>query len=136
MLQPKRTKYRKQFRGRMKGLSHSGNEVINGEYGLQSVEPAWIKANQIEAARKVIVRETKRKGKIWLKIFPDKPYSKKPGEVRMGKGKGEVEGYVAVVRPGRVMIEIAGVPEDVAMSALRKAGQKFPVKTQIITREF
>jgi large subunit ribosomal protein L16 len=135
MLQPRRTKYRKSFRGRMKGLPRTGHKVINGEYGLQSLEPAWITERQIEAARKAIVRETKRKGKIWLKIFPHKPYTKKPGEVRMGKGKGDVEGYVAVVRPGRIMIEIAGVDDDVAKTSLKKAAQKFPVKTQIISRE-
>lgn len=135
MLQPKRTKYRKSFRGRMRGLSTSGNSLVNGEFGLQAVEPAWVHSKQIEAARKAVVRETKRKGKLWLKIFPHKPYTKKPGEVRMGKGKGDVEGYVAVIKPGRIMFEIAGVTETVAREALRKAGQKLPIKTQIISRE-
>lgn len=135
MLQPKRTKYRKSFRGRMRGVSTSGHNLVNGEFGLQAVEPAWVHSKQIEAARKAVVRETKRKGKLWLKIFPHKPYTKKPGEVRMGKGKGDVEGYVAVVKPGRIMFEIAGVAEIVAREALRKAGQKLPIKTQIISRE-
>lgn len=136
MLQPKRTKYRKAFRGRMKGNAQVGAEITNGEYGLQSLEPAWIKSNQIEAARKAIVRETKRKGKVWIKLFPHKPYTKKPAEVRMGKGKGDLAGYVAVVKPGTVLVEMAGVDESVAREALRKAATKFPVKTQIITRDF
>jgi large subunit ribosomal protein L16 len=135
MLQPKRTKYRKTMRGKMKGKPVVGTSVVHGEFGLQTMEPAWINSKQIEAARKAVVRETKRKGKLWLKIFPHKSYSKKPAEVRMGKGKGDVEGYVAVVRPGRIMMEIAGVTEDIARLALRKAGQKLPVQTQIISRE-
>jgi large subunit ribosomal protein L16 len=134
MLQPKKTKYRKQFRGRMKGKAKAGTEVTNGDLGLQSLEPAWINGRQLEAARKAIVRETKRKGKVWLKVFPDKPYTKKPAEVRMGKGKGEVDTYVAVVKPGRIIFEIAGVPEETAREALRKAGTKLPVKTNIISR--
>lgn len=135
MLQPKRTKHRKSFRGRMRGLAIAGSDLTTGEFGLQAMEPAWVHSKQIEAARKAVVRETKRKGKLWLKIFPHKPYTKKPGEVRMGKGKGDVEGYVAVVKPGRIMLEIAGVSETIAREALRKAGQKLPIKTQIITRE-
>jgi len=134
MLQPKRTKFRKSFRGRMKGLATSGMKVTSGDYGLQSLEPSWINEKQIESARKAIVRETKRKGKLWLKIFPHKSYTKKPAEVRMGKGKGDVAGYVAVVKPGRVMFEIAGVDKEVAVAALKKASTKLPVKTQIISR--
>lgn len=134
MLQPKRTKFRKSFRGRMTGLSYVGNNVHNGEIGLQTLEPAWLNEKQLESARKAIVRETKRKGKLWLKVFPHKSYTKKPAEVRMGKGKGDVAGYVAVVQPGRVLFELAGVPLDVARVALEKASVKLPVKTQIITR--
>lgn len=135
MLQPKRTKYRKQFRGNLKGRATSGNSLTNGAYGLQSLDRSWVTSRQIEAARKVIVRETKRKAKLWMKIFPHKPYTKKPAEVRMGKGKGDVEHYVAVVKPGRIIMEMSGVEAGVAKEALRKAGQKLPVRTQIIERE-
>jgi large subunit ribosomal protein L16 len=135
MLQPKQTKYRKQFRGRMRGKASSGYQVTNGDYGLKTLEAAWITAQQIEAARKAIVRETKRKGKVWLKIFPDKSYTKKPSEVRMGKGKGDVAGYVAVVKPGRIMFEMGGVDDKIAIAALRKAGMKLPVKTEIVEKE-
>lgn len=119
----------------MKGQAKGGSEVEFGDMGLQSLEPCWITERHIESARKAIVRETKRKGKVWLRIFPHKPYTKKPAEVRMGKGKGDVAGYVAVVKPGRIMFEIAGVDLEVAREALRKAGNKLPVKTQIINRE-
>jgi len=134
-LQPKRTKFRKAFRGDMHGLALRGCDVSNGEFGLQTLEPAWITEQQIESARKAIVRETKRKGKLWLKIFPHKPFTKKPAEVRMGKGKGDVAGYVAVVRPGRVLFEIAGVDAAVAKAAFDKASTKLNVKTQIIHRD-
>lgn len=134
MLQPKKTKHRKSFRGRMKGYASNGIIVSRGEFGLQSITRSWINSRQLEAARKTIVREMKRKGKLWISVFPDKPYSKKPPEVRMGKGKGDVEGYVAVVKPGKVIFELGGVPEDVAREALRKAAQKLPVLTRIITK--
>lgn len=134
MLMPKRVKWRKQMRGRMKGKALRGAEIAFGEYGLQALEPAWITARQIEAARRAIVREMKRRGKIWVRIFPDKPYTHKPPETRMGSGKGNVEYYVAVVKPGRIMFEIAGLPEEIAMRALKLAQYKFPIKTRIVTR--
>lgn len=134
MLMPKRVKWRKQMRGRMKGKALRGAEVSFGEYGLQALEPGWVTARQIEAARRAIVREMKRRGKIWVRIFPDKPYTRKPPETRMGNGKGNVEYYVAVVKPGRIMFEIAGLPEDVAMRALQLAQYKFSIKTRIVTR--
>ena len=134
MLMPKRTKHRKQFRGSMKGKATRGNKISNGEYGIVAMEPAWIKSNQIEAARVAMTRYVKRTGKVWIKIFPDKPYTSKPIGVRMGKGKGNVEGWVAVVKPGRVMFEIAGVPEETAKEALRLATHKLPVKCKIVSR--
>lgn len=134
MLQPKRTKYRKCFTGKMRGLAQKGNTITVGEFGLQALERSWINSRQIESARKVIVRETKRKGKLWIKIFPHKPYTKKPAEVKMGKGKGDVEGYVAVVKPGRVIFELGGVDEATATEALKQAGQKLPIKTKVITK--
>ncbi len=134
MLMPKRVKWRKQMRGRLKGKAYRGAEVAFGEYGLQALEPGWVTARQIEAARRAIVREMKRRGKIWVRIFPDKPYTRKPPETRMGNGKGNVEYYVAVVKPGRIMFEIAGLPEDVAMRALQLAQYKFSIKTRIVTR--
>jgi large subunit ribosomal protein L16 len=134
MLMPKRMKYRKQHRGRMKGKESRGIHVSFGEFGLQALEPSWISARQIEAARRAIVRHMRRRGKYWVRIFPDKPITNKPAETRMGKGKGEVEYWAAVVRPGRVLFEIAGVPEDVAHDALRLAAHKLPIKTQIIAR--
>ncbi|KXK10059.1 MAG: 50S ribosomal protein L16 [Candidatus Dojkabacteria bacterium] len=134
MLQPRKTKHRKEFRGQMKGQAMKGNKVTVGDFGLQATTRSWINGRQIEAARKVIVREMKRKGKLWIRIFPHKPYTKKPAEVRMGKGKGDVEGYVAVVKPGRVMFEIGGVTEETAHEALRKAAQKLPVLTKIIEK--
>jgi len=134
MLMPKRVKWRKQMRGRMKGKAYRGAEIAFGEYGLQALEPGWVTARQIEAARRAIVREMKRRGKIWVRIFPDKPYTRKPPETRMGNGKGNVEYYVAVVKPGRIMFEIAGLPEDAAMRALQLAQYKFSIRTRIVTR--
>lgn len=135
MLQPKRVKYRKQMRGRMKGKESRGTEISFGEFGLQALEPAWITARQIEAARRAIVRFVRRRGKYWIRIFPDKPVTAKPAETRMGKGKGAVDHYVAVVRPGRIMFELGGVPEDVAREAMRLASHKLPIKCQFVTRE-
>ena len=135
MLLPKRVKYRKVQRGRMKGKATRGNTVTYGEYGLQAAEPSWITSNQIEAARIAMTRYIKRGGKVWIKIFPDKPVTEKPAETRMGSGKGSPEYWVAVVKPGRVMFEIAGVPEDAAREALRLAGHKLPCKTKFVRRE-
>jgi large subunit ribosomal protein L16 len=134
MLLPKRVKHRKVQRGRMKGIATRGNEVSNGEFGLQALEPGWITSNQIEAARVALTRFIKRGGQVWIKIFPDKPVSQKPAETRMGSGKGAPEYWVAVVKPGRVLFEIAGVQEDVAREALRLASHKLPIKTKFITR--
>ena len=134
MLMPKRVKYRKQFRGRMKGRASRGVEVTFGDYGLQALEPSWITSRQIEAARRAIVRHARRRGKLWIRIFPDKPVTAKPAETRMGKGKGSVDHWVAVVKPGRVLFEIAGVSEELAREAMRLAAHKLPVKTQFITR--
>ena len=125
MLQPKKTKYRKAFRGRMRGTAQRGASISMGEFGLQSTTMSWITSRQIEAARKAIVREMKRKGKLWIRIFPDHAYSKKPAEVRMGKGKGDVEGYVARVKPGRIIFEVSGVSEEVAREALRKQDKSY-----------
>lgn len=135
MLLPKRVKYRKQQRGRMKGRATRGNTVAYGEYGLQALEPAWITSQQIEAARIAMTRYTKRGGQVWIKIFPDKPVSKKPAGTRMGSGKGAPEYWVAVVKPGRVMFEIAGVSEEQAREALRLASHKLPLKTKFVKRE-
>ena len=135
MLMPKRVKRRKQFRGSMAGKASRGNKISNGEYGLVSLEPAWIKSNLIEAARIAMTRYIKRNGKVWIKIFPDKPVTAKPAETRMGSGMGTLEYWVAVVKPGRVMFEIAGVPEDTAREALRLAMHKLPVKCKIVSRE-
>ena len=135
MLLPKRVKYRKQMRGRMTGKASRGTVVNYGDYGLQALEPAWITSNQIEAARIAMTRYTKRGGKVWIKIFPDKPYSKKGLGTRMGSGKGAPEGWVAVVKNQKVMFEIGGVTEDVAREALRLAQHKLPIKTRIITKE-
>ena len=134
MLLPKRVKYRKQQRGRMKGAASRGNKIAYGEFGIQAMEPGWITGNQIEAARVAMTRYTKRGGQVWIKIFPDKPVTKKPAETRMGSGKGSPEFWVAVVKPGRVMFEIAGVSEEVAREALRLASHKLPIKTKIIAR--
>ena len=135
MLLPKRVKYRRVQRGRMTGKATRGTQVNYGEYGLQATEPAWITSNQIEAARVAMTRYTKRGGKVWIKIFPDKPVTQKPAETRMGSGKGSPEYWVAVVKPGRVMFEIAGVSEEVAREALRLAGHKLPCKTKFVKRE-
>ncbi|HAT56445.1 MAG TPA: 50S ribosomal protein L16 [Veillonellaceae bacterium] len=134
MLIPKRTKYRKQFRGRMKGRDRRGNTVTYGQYGLVAMEPAWITNRQIEAARIAMTRYTKRGGKVWIKIFPDKPITAKPAETRMGSGKGSVEYWVSVVRPGRVMFEMAGIPEATAKEAMRLAGNKLPIKTKFVVK--
>ena len=134
MLLPKRVKYRRVHRGRMTGKATRGNFVSNGEFGIQALEPAWITSNQIEAARIAMTRYIKRGGKVWIKIFPDKPVTTKPAETRMGSGKGTLEYWVAVVKPGRVMFEIAGVPEEVAKEALRLATHKLPVKCKIVSR--
>lgn len=134
MLMPKRVKYRRVQRGRMKGKAMRGNKVTYGQYGLQALEPAWITSNQIEAARVAMTRYCKRFGKVWIKIFPDKPVTQKPAETRMGSGKGSPEFWVAVVKPGRVMFEIAGVSEEVAREALRLASHKLPIKTKVIAR--
>ena len=135
MLLPKRVKYRKQQRGRMKGAASRGNFVAYGEYGIAACEPGWITSNQIEAARVAMTRSTKRGGKVWIKIFPDKPVSKKAIGTRMGSGKGAPEYWVAVVKPGRVLFEIAGVSEEVAREALRLASHKLPCKTKFVARE-
>ena len=134
MLMPKRVKHRKQFRGTMRGKATRGNKISNGEYGIVALEPAWIKSNQIEAARIAMTRYMKRGGKVWIKIFPNKPVTHKPLEVRMGKGKGNLECWVAVVKPGRVLFEVAGVPEEVAREALRLATHKLPVKCKVVSR--
>ncbi|HHW30186.1 MAG TPA: 50S ribosomal protein L16 [Clostridiaceae bacterium] len=134
MLMPKRVKYRKVQRGRMKGVASRGNVVSNGEFGLQAIEPGWITSNQIEAARVALTRFIKRGGQVWVKIFPDKPVTRKPAETRMGSGKGSPEYWVAVAKPGRVLFEIAGVPEEMAREALRLASHKLPIKTKFITR--
>jgi large subunit ribosomal protein L16 len=134
MLMPKRVKYRKQMRGRMKGTEMRGVEVSFGEWGLQALEPCWMTQRQIEAARRAVVRYCKRRGKLWVRIFPDKPVTKKPAETRMGKGKGAVDHWVAVIRPGRILFEVAGLDEDVAREALRLAAHKLPIKTQFVGR--
>ena len=135
MLLPKRVKYRRVQRGRMTGKATRGNTITYGEYGLQATEPAWITSNQIEAARVAMTRYTKRGGQVWIKIFPDKPVTKKPAETRMGSGKGSPEYWVAVVKPGRIMFEIAGVSDEIAREALRLASHKLPIKTKIVKRE-
>lgn len=135
MLLPKRVKHRKQFRGRMKGKANRGNTVSHGEFGLQALEPAWITNRQIEAARIAMTRYIKRGGKVWIKIFPDKPITAKPAETRMGSGKGSPEYWVAVVKPGRIMFEMDGVPEEVAKEAMRLAAHKLPIKTKFVVRE-
>ncbi len=134
MLMPKRVKHRKVQRGRMKGKATRGTQITYGEYGLQALEAAWIKSNQIEAARRAMTRYIKRGGKIWIKIFPDKPVTQKPAETRMGKGKGSPEYWVAVVKPGRIMFEMTGVPEDVAREAMRLAANKLPIPCKFVTK--
>jgi len=135
MLMPKRMKYRKQYRGRMRGYSQRGNTVNQGEFGLQALEPCWMTSRQIEAARRAIVRYIRRGGKVWIKVFPDKPVTAKAAETRMGSGKGAVDHYVAVVRPGRVLFEIAGVTEEIAREAMERAAFKLPIRTQFVKRE-
>ena len=134
MLMPKRVKRRKQFRGTMTGKALRGNKITNGEYGIVALEPCWIKSNQIEAARIAMTRYIKRGGKVWIKIFPDKPVTNKPAETRMGSGKGTLEYWVAVVKPGRVMFEISGVAEEIAKEALRLATHKLPCKCKVVSR--
>ena len=135
MLMPKRVKRRKQFRGTMTGKALRGNKITNGEYGIVALEPAWIKSNQIEAARVAMTRYIKRGGKVWIKIFPDKPVTTKPAETRMGSGKGSPEYWVAVVKPGRVMFELGGVSEETAREALRLASNKLPIKCKFVAKE-
>src|SRR6266571_1581812 len=135
MLLPKKTKFRKYQRGRRQGMTKGQSTVQFGDYGLKALGPAWLTNREIEAARIAMTRKIKRGGKVWINLFPDKPYTKKPAETRMGKGKGSPEGWVAVVKPGRVMFELAGVPEPLAKEALRLAGQKLPVKTKFVKRE-
>jgi large subunit ribosomal protein L16 len=135
VLAPKRVKYRKQMKGRTTGKATRGNTIAFGHYGLISLEPGWISSRQIEAARVALTREMKRGGKVWIRIFPDKPITKKPAETRMGKGKGNPEGWVAVVKPGRVVFEVEGIPEELAREALRLASAKLPVRTKFVTRE-
>lgn len=134
MLMPKRVKYRKQMRGRMKGRASRGAKVSFGEYGLQALEPCWMTSRQIEAARRAIVRYVRRGGKVWIRVFPDKPVTAKPAETRMGSGKGSVDHWVAVIKPGRVLFEIAGVPEESAKEAMRLAAYKLPIKSQFVRR--
>ena len=135
MLSPRRTKYRKQHRGRMRGMAYRGSTLNFGDYALQATEPSWITARQIEAARRAMTRYVKRGGKIWIRVFPDKPVTMRPAETRMGSGKGSPEFWVAVVKPGRIMFEMAGVPEPIAKEAMRLAAQKLPIKTKFITRD-
>ncbi|NLV76472.1 MAG: 50S ribosomal protein L16 [Tissierellia bacterium] len=135
MLMPKRVKYRRVHRGRMKGNATRGNKITYGEFGLQALEPAWITSNQIEAARRAMTRYVKRGGNIWIKVFPDKPVTEKPAETRMGSGKGSPEYWVAVVKPGRVLFEMGGVSEEIAREAMRLAAHKLPIKTKFITRD-
>ncbi|MEZ0344424.1 MAG: 50S ribosomal protein L16 [Caldimicrobium sp.] len=135
LLQPKKTKYRKAQKGRVRGVATSGTTLAFGEYGLKVLEGGWLTAQQIEAGRVAIVRTAKKGAKVWIRVFPDKPITKKPAETRMGKGKGPVEGYVAVVKPGKIIYEISGVPEEVAREALRLAASKLPFKCKIVSRE-
>ena len=135
MLMPKRVKRRKQFRGTMRGKATRGNKINYGEYGLVATEPCWIRSNQIEAARVAMTRHIKRGGKVWIKIFPDKPVTAKPAETRMGSGKGSPEYWVAVVKPGRVLFEMDGVSKEIAMEAMRLAGHKLPIKTKFVVKE-
>lgn len=135
MLSPKRTKFRKQQRGRMRGMAYRGSTINFGDFALQATEPSWITSRQIEAARRAMTRYVRRGGKIWIRIFPDKPVTMRPAETRMGSGKGSPEYWVAVVKPGRIMFEMAGVSEEVAREAMRLAAQKLPIKTKFITRD-
>ncbi|MCJ7569768.1 MAG: 50S ribosomal protein L16 [Anaerolineales bacterium] len=135
MLMPKRVKHRKQMRGRMKGKASRGTEVTFGDYGLQALEPGWVTARQIEAARRALVRFMRRRGKVWIRIFPDKPVTQKAAETRMGKGKGAVDHWVAVVKPGRIMFELSGLDEEAAKEAMRRATHKLPIKTKFTSRD-
>jgi len=135
MLSPRRTKYRKQHRGRMRGMAYRGSTLNFGDFALQATEPSWITSRQIEAARRAMTRYVKRGGKIWIRIFPDKPVTMRPAETRMGSGKGSPEFWVAVVKPGRIMFEMAGVSEEIAREAMRLAAQKLPIKTKFVTRD-
>ena len=135
MLEPKKQKYRKSFRGRMKGTALRGSDLSFGEYGLKSLGRGWLSARQIEAGRRAITHSIKRGGKVWVRVFPDKPVTKKPAGVRMGSGKGDIDHYVAVVRPGRIIFELAGIPEAQALEALRRAGHKLPIRTKVIKRD-
>jgi large subunit ribosomal protein L16 len=135
MLMPKRVKYRKQMRGRMKGKASRGTEVTFGDYGLQALEPGWVTARQIEASRRALVRFMRRRGKVWIRIFPDKPVTQKPAETRMGKGKGAVDHWVAVVKPGRILFELSGLSEDAAKEAMRLAAHKLSIKTKFTARD-
>lgn len=134
MLEPKKLKHPKQFRGKMRGNATRGNRVTVGEFGLQAMGRGWMTSRQLEAARKAIVMQTKRKGKLWVRVFPDKPYTKKPAEVRMGGGKGDVEGYVVVIKPGRVLFELSGVDDITAQEAFEKASDKLPIKSRFIKK--
>lgn len=134
MLSPKKVKYRKQMKGKMRGLAHSGSSLTFGQFGLQAVECGWIDSKQIEAARIAMTRHVKRGGRMWIRIFPDKPITKKPAEVRMGKGKGAPEGWVAVIRPGRILYEMEGVPKELAKEAFRLAAHKLPIRTKFVER--
>jgi large subunit ribosomal protein L16 len=135
MLMPKRTKYRKMMRGRKTGAAYRGSDINFGEYGLQATQPAWVSSRQIEAARRAITNYLKRGGKVWIRVFPDKPVTQKPAETRMGSGKGSPEHWVAVIKPGRVLFELGGVAPDIAAEALRRAAQKLPVKCKVIGRD-
>jgi len=135
MLMPRRVKYRKQFRGRMTGMAKGGSELLHGDFALQALEAGWITSRQIEAIRRTIVRHMRRRGKYWIRIFPDKPVTAKPAETRMGKGKGSVDHWVAVVKPGRIIFEISGIPDEMAREALSLAGYKLPIRTQTIARQ-
>ena len=135
MLSPKRVKFRKMFKGRTRGVAVRGSSIAFGSYGLQALEPGWITNRQIEAARVALTRHIKRGGKVWIRIFPDKPITKKPAETRMGKGKGSPEGWVAVVKPGRVMFELEGIPKDMAQKAMARAAAKMPIRTKFVVRD-
>jgi large subunit ribosomal protein L16 len=135
MLQPKKQKYRKHFRGTMKGVREAGTNIDFGEYGLKSLGRGWLDSRQIEAARKAIVHFTKRQGKLWIRVFPDKSYTKKGAGLRMGSGKGEIEGYVAVVRPGKIIFELGGIEEEIALEAFKRGGAKLPFKTKIVKKD-
>ena len=134
MLMPKRVKYRKQMRGRMRGKAHRGVKILNGDFALQALEPGWVSARQIEAARRAIVRSLKRRGKVWIRIFPDKPITKRAAESRMGKGKGAVEYWAAVVKPGRIIFEVGGIDDETSLKALQQAKYKFSIKTKVVSK--